>query len=517
MKQPFPRDRRCAVALSVANASPLRRALLYLRQSDTSGDGAQSLSLDSQASVLRADAERHGWRIVGEIRDADEKGWDDQRPGLLELYRRCEAGDVDLVAVWSLSRLARSLLIQETCFKELDRLDVSVWSHEEPHADQPLYRQILGAVNEAHTRDQAAHIRRAVHAKLAAGIWHGTVPYGYRQPDPKARLEPDQDVAGIVREMFEKRASGIGPAMIALDLTRRGVPTPRGLPAWHTRTVSNILAHVAHRGAVQTSDGWVEDSHPAIVSKDLWCRAQNRSSRRSPRAKSIHSWLDGLTEHACGQPMYLNQPTPSHDYALLRCRDSGRGWRHAGAEPCSYSPRAVKLDRIEPLAWEAVVVTLNSLARPETILANAEREYHHLAPDLRNARQRGEERQQRLSDDRERWLYAFTSGHTDRDRFDREMDRIAAEQQALADMLSTLPARPDEAVIQATWEALRAIADEVATITDTRRRARLVRRLGVVVVSPSGARQRTGKPGMPADLGRVSVRLRPELVGFFCG
>src|SRR4051794_40305301 len=128
------------------------RALLYLRQSDTAGEGDRSLSLDSQSSILRADAEKHGWTIVSEIRDADLRGYDTTRPGLLELYRQCRAGEVDVVAFWKLDRLARLLRLQENVLYELAQLGADVFSHEDPQIGVPLFRQILGAFAEEQTR-----------------------------------------------------------------------------------------------------------------------------------------------------------------------------------------------------------------------------------------------------------------------------------------------------------------------------------------------------------------------------
>jgi DNA invertase Pin-like site-specific DNA recombinase len=81
------------------------RAALYARVS-TTGQG-QDVGL--QLEELRQVAAQRGWRIVSEYVDEGVSGSKTTRPGLDRMLADAQAGKLDLVAVWKLDRLGRSL------------------------------------------------------------------------------------------------------------------------------------------------------------------------------------------------------------------------------------------------------------------------------------------------------------------------------------------------------------------------------------------------------------------------
>src|SRR5687767_6827968 len=128
------------------------RCIIYCRQSDSGGDGVESLSIESQEQRLREYADLQGWAVLAVERDADLRGWqdEDERPGLAAALRRAEE-DGDVLLVWDLSRLARKLRIQENIVARLADAGVEIASLNEPWASAPMFRQILGAVAEERT------------------------------------------------------------------------------------------------------------------------------------------------------------------------------------------------------------------------------------------------------------------------------------------------------------------------------------------------------------------------------
>jgi DNA invertase Pin-like site-specific DNA recombinase len=121
--------------------SSTNRAVLYCRQSDSGGDGVESLSIESQELRLRQYAESQGWSVLAVERDADLRGWqdEDERPGLAAALRRAEE-DGDVLLVWDLSRLARKLRLQENIVARLDDAGVEIASLNEPWASAPMFR-----------------------------------------------------------------------------------------------------------------------------------------------------------------------------------------------------------------------------------------------------------------------------------------------------------------------------------------------------------------------------------------
>lgn len=87
------------------NKSTTVRAALYARVS-TTGHG-QDVGL--QLEELRQVARQRGWVVVDEYTDAGVSGLRTSRPGLDRMLADAQAGKVDVVAVWKLDRLGRSL------------------------------------------------------------------------------------------------------------------------------------------------------------------------------------------------------------------------------------------------------------------------------------------------------------------------------------------------------------------------------------------------------------------------
>jgi DNA invertase Pin-like site-specific DNA recombinase len=81
------------------------RAALYARVSTTGHGQDVGLQLDE----LRQVAAQRGWDIAGVYEDAGVSGTKTSRPGLDRMLADAQAGKLDIVAVWKLDRLGRSL------------------------------------------------------------------------------------------------------------------------------------------------------------------------------------------------------------------------------------------------------------------------------------------------------------------------------------------------------------------------------------------------------------------------
>ena len=108
----------------------LKVAGLYVRVS--TNDRRQDTKL--QENELRTLAAKRGWRIFKVYRDC-ESGAVRHRAGLDELWRDCRHGKLDVVAVWSLDRLARSLKQLIESLEEFRRLKVDFVSLKQDGMD----------------------------------------------------------------------------------------------------------------------------------------------------------------------------------------------------------------------------------------------------------------------------------------------------------------------------------------------------------------------------------------------
>ncbi len=468
--------------------------------------------MDSQATVLRADAERNGWVVVGEIRDADQRGWDDQRPGLLELYARCRDGSVDVVAFWSLSRLARSVRITENVVHELDRIGVALHSNQESWVAIPMMRQVMSAFNEQTTRDTQAHVRRAVRERTRRGFPHGPAPFGYVRGE-RGILEPGEH-AECVRRIFQWRLEGCSLVDIAHRLHEAGILAPNG-GRWSRPTLAGLLANPVYTGSVRLAEVALPDAHEAIVSAETFHMAQQGHATgrsRHPRTKPHRSWLEGCIVHACGAPMYLVGGSPGRPVLGFRCRVGG-GWGTIGSV-CPVQPRQIRADRAEALTWLSITDGLSHMRRPREIVRAARRRFREERPSAHQTRADAEARGRRVASQRARLLDLYVNSSYTRPHLDRELAKIEAEERVITALLTGLPALPDTEAIEAAWDRLRVLRD-AAPLAPAEARGAILHALGVAVVSPAGVPIVRAGPGRREDAGRVTLRARPEFAGFF--
>lgn len=459
------------------------RAVLYLRQSDSSGDGDQSISIASQESILRDLAARAGDAVVAVEIDTDLRGWQDadDRVGLQRLLRRATDRDVDVVYVYDLSRLARSVYLQERVFRDLDAAGVTVRSYREPFAGEPLYRQILGAVAEERTRELRAHIQRSVAERSRRGIAHGSAPFGYVRGDDD-RLVVDVAAAAVVAELFRRFADGETLAEIVRSLNSDGVPAPNG-DRWHPSPLRRMLSKPVYRGAITLHGEIVaETAHDAIVDADTWSTVQAvLQDRQRPRKRvaAVTSWLSGLVRHECGRQAYLDHSVSRGDHRF-RCVA-----RNAAGVPCGQSPQTIGRSVIERAVWSQVVADLARIVDAETAIAEARRIYRERLPDAARRRDVLQLRDQRSAERLRRAESLYLDGLRDRSWFDDEQRRCATERSDVAAAMAALPDEPDAEAIRRTEIVLRDIEQHLPHMPDEHR-ATVMRSLGVVVFGSSG-------------------------------
>ena len=90
-------------------------------------------TVENQLRELRAVAKRHGWQVVEEFLDEGISGANgrEKRPGLDALAKGIARKDFDMVAVWSVDRLGRSLQHLVTFLEELRAKDVDLYLHQQ--------------------------------------------------------------------------------------------------------------------------------------------------------------------------------------------------------------------------------------------------------------------------------------------------------------------------------------------------------------------------------------------------
>lgn len=460
-------------------------AIVYVRQSITRDE--DSLSLETQERLLRELAHARSLAVVAAYPDPDRRGWDEERPGLAAALARCEAGGITHFLVYDVSRLARSVRLQEQLVHRLSALGIELVSYREPHAGTPLFRQILGAIAEEQTRVISANWRRVLRGRSQRGLAHGIVPWGYRKAERGGPLEPDPDLREIVRDLFENYSAGAFIQDLANDLTRRGIPTPRAADWWTTQTVATILDNPVYAGFVASNGERLPGAHEAIVPPELFAAVEARRGllQRPARPKPCTSWLEGAMYHRCGAKMHLfcSPPTRPTESPRFRC------WRNVHRDtpvgPC-YEPRtSIAVHLAEPVVRQQLARDLVDTLPIADVVAVAKAETRRRAPGATERRSDLEARRARVAERRHKAEELYLSGVRDRPWFDAQDGTCATELAEIAHDLAALPAPIALDEVRERGHRLRDLARAIAHAPDDRLGA-ILREVGIVVIGEDG-------------------------------
>ena len=169
----------------------ITRAALYGRVS-TTGHGQ---NVELQMEELRVVAQQRGWLIAGEYVDEGISGLKDRRPGLDRLLADAKAGKIDVLMVWRLDRLGRSLQHLLQVLDSLTAMGVGFLSARDSGIDTTtaqgrLMLSIIGAFAEFERHLIVERVRAGVARAQAAGKHCG-------RPEVDVDMRP---ALGLLRE-----------------------------------------------------------------------------------------------------------------------------------------------------------------------------------------------------------------------------------------------------------------------------------------------------------------------------
>ena len=211
------------------------RCAIYTRKSTEHNLDLAFNSLDAQREACEAyiKSQAHeGWRFVADrFDDGGLSGASLERPALRGLLEQVRSRKIDIIVVYKVDRLTRSLADFAKLVELFDEFDVSFVSVTQSFNTTSSMGRLTLNVLLSFAQFEREVIGERVRDKIAAskrkGIWvGGPVPLGYRSVGKKLEVVPDE--AGLVRKIFADylRLGSIGELAAALD--REGVrPRPR--------------------------------------------------------------------------------------------------------------------------------------------------------------------------------------------------------------------------------------------------------------------------------------------------
>ena len=300
------------------------RCAIYTRKSTEEGleQGFNSLHAQREACeayVLSQAGE--GWQALArEYDDGGYSGGSMERPGLKQLMADIARGEIDIIVVYKVDRLTRSLSDFAKMVDSFDAKGVSFVSVTQAfnttNSMGRLTLNVLLSFAQFEREVTAERIRDKIAASKAKGMWMGgPPPLGYEGVDHK--LIPNPAEAETVRMIFE-RHQALGSIMdLQAELRRQGVRsklrttkagTIRGGAIITPGALRGILMNPVYKGALKHKEKLVEGAHEAIVDPALWesvnTALQTRSDSLSDdKAKGTSGLLCGLLKDDHGHTM----------------------------------------------------------------------------------------------------------------------------------------------------------------------------------------------------------------------
>jgi site-specific DNA recombinase len=331
----------------------MTKAVLYARVS--TDKQREEATIESQLFELKRQIATAGHTLVKEYVDDGHSGAYLDRPGLDSLRADLKTDAFEVVYFLCADRIAREPIHQRIIVSELlkhkKRIIISGKDYEE-NPENKFALTVLGAVAEFERAKIAERMRRGRLHRLRMGqlTGHGFTTYGYtylkRTPTSPAALVVNDEQAKIVRWIFDAYTSGLPLVRIARTLEERGVLTCRGKRLWKADILSRMLKSTTYTGvwyvnrhncvsepvgdgqrskagkrAYRDRDEWITLRVPAIVSQELFDKAQERQRASAARYRKprVTSLLSGFVQ--CGVCGRSFSSTHSYGKAL---RPSGR-------------------------------------------------------------------------------------------------------------------------------------------------------------------------------------------------
>lgn len=304
----------------------LVRCAIYTRKSTEDGLEQEYNSLDAQYDACTAYAlsQRHeGWTVIKDrYDDGGFSGGTLKRPGLKRLLADIEAGKVDIILLYKIDRLTRSLSDFAKIVEILDRKGASFVSITQSFNTTTsmgrLTLNMLLSFAQFEREVTGERIRDKIYASKRKGIWMGgPVPLGYDVIERK--LVVNEREAEQVRHIMQLYLTANSVPELVQILARNGSLTKvqqrkdggtKGGIHFKRGNLYHLLSNRIYRGMTVHKGEAFEGEHEAIVSEELWNEVQAKlakqgqggSSRKvSPRA----GVLAGLIYDGEGRAMVL--------------------------------------------------------------------------------------------------------------------------------------------------------------------------------------------------------------------
>jgi len=279
MPNPKPTSKRCAI---------------YTRKSSEEGLQQAFNSLDAQREACEAYilSQRHeGWSLIStQYDDGGFSGGNTDRPALTSLLQAIKEKQIDVIVVYKVDRLSRSLADFVKLVDLFDRYSVSFVSITQQFNTSTsmgrLTLNVLLSFAQFEREVTSERIRDKIAASKQKGMWMGgVIPIGYDVNDKKLIINPSE--AKTVTHIYQRYLALGCVRKLKLELDKQHIVSkPRflrgkqaGLKPFSRGNLYGTLKNPLYNGKVHHKGQCYEGQHAAIIDDTLWDAVQTRMSK----------------------------------------------------------------------------------------------------------------------------------------------------------------------------------------------------------------------------------------------
>ncbi len=267
-----------------------QRCAIYTRKSTEEGLEQDFNSLDAQREACAAyilSQKHEGWAELSDrYDDGGFSGGSMERPGLKQLLEDVRGGRIDVIVVYKVDRLTRSLADFAKMVDVFDGAGVSFVSVTQAFNTTSsmgrLTLNVLLSFAQFEREVTAERIRDKVAASKRKGMWMGgAVPMGYDAKDRALVVNPDE--AAAIRTIFAEYLETGSVRQLTVRLKEQGVVSKQrtnrygrvsGGKAFSRGALYNILSNPIYIGKIRHKEEIHEGLHVAIIDDMIWQSVQ---------------------------------------------------------------------------------------------------------------------------------------------------------------------------------------------------------------------------------------------------
>lgn len=318
-----------------------RRVAIYGRVSTE--HEAQLSALENQMQWYEDQAKNHpNWTVVETYIDEGITGTQaKKRPAFLRMLEDARQGKFDLIVTREVCRFARNVVDTLVVTRELKSIGVEVFFIDDNiwtmDGDGELRLSLMATLAQEESRKTSERVKAGQKISRDSGVLYGSGNIlGYDRVGSTYVINEEQ--AETVRMIYDLYLQGYGSMKIANILTERKRKTASGLVKWSISNIMRAIRNATYTGTKcynksrsnnfleqkrinnldMSTYEYVEGDFPAIISKEVWDKAQEiRMSRVKPSlvssTKTTHSKRDSkdiwvnLLRCSCGSSFRKNK------------------------------------------------------------------------------------------------------------------------------------------------------------------------------------------------------------------